>query len=203
MTVKDFVDEVASTSPAPGGGSVAALNGALGAALAAMVANLTVGKKGYEEVASEMEDIVKRASALKDSLLAMVDKDTDAFNQVMTAFKLPKDDDEQKAARREAIQSAMLGAASSPFDIMTASRDVLDLARLVAEKGNQNSITDAGVAALLANGAVEGAALNVKINLSFIKDEKFCTRMSGDVARIEEESEQLANQIMETVNSKL
>jgi formiminotetrahydrofolate cyclodeaminase len=203
MTVKDFVEEVGSESPAPGGGSVAALCGALGGALAAMVANLTIGKKGYEGAADEMEAVKAKGSGLQNSLLAMVDKDTEAFNKVMAAFKLPKASEDDKATRREAIQSAMKGAAQSPFEIMKASREVLDLAQAVAAKGNQNSITDACVAALLADAAVKGAALNVKINLSSIKDEAFVNRMASDVARIEDESDALAKQIMEEVSSKL
>ena len=203
MTVKDFVEEVGSDSPAPGGGSVAALCGALGGALAAMVANLTIGKKGYEDAAQEMGAIKAKGSQLQASLLEMVDSDTEAFNQVMAAFKLPKDTDEQKAARREAIQAAMKGAARSPFEIMKASREALDLAMAVAERGNQNSITDAGVAALLAGAAVKGAALNVKINLSSIKDEAYVSKMASDVERMEAEAGKLASQIMELVNSKL
>ena len=203
MTVKDFVDEVGSESPAPGGGSVAALCGALGGALVTMVANLTIGKKGYEDAADEMAAIKEKSSQLKDALMAMVDKDTAAFNKVMAAFKLPKESDDEKAARREAIQSAMKGAAQSPFEIMKASHEIINLAKAVAVKGNQNSITDAGVAALLADAAVKGAALNVKINLSSIKDEQYTNQMASDIVRIESESDALAKQIMEEVNSKL
>ncbi len=165
-TVTAFVDELSTDSPAPGGGSVAALCGALAAALAAMVANLTVGRKGQESAWEEMIDIAGRGQGEKDAFLRAVDEDTDAFNKVMDATRLPSGSEDEKARKAEALREANRGATLVPLAVLERTLPVLDLAREVAMKGNPNSVSDAGVAALAARTAAEGAYYNVLINLN-------------------------------------
>jgi glutamate formiminotransferase/formiminotetrahydrofolate cyclodeaminase len=172
-TVTGFVDECSSESPAPGGGSVAALSGALGAGLACMVANLTVGKKGYEAVWEEMKEIAAEGQGIKDRFVGAVDRDTEAFNAVMAGFRMPKGTPEQKAARDEAILDATKTATLVPFEVLEAVPRALELALAVASKGNKNSASDAGVAAAALRTAAEGAWLNVRINLGTMDDGEF------------------------------
>ncbi len=164
MDLVDFCAELASDSPAPGGGSIAALNGALSAGLSAMVGNLTFAKKGYEEVRSEMEIVAEKAQPLKDFFIEAIDQDTEAFNRLMAAFALPKKSDEEKQVRQEAIDEATKGATRVPFTVLERSRTAADLALAVAKKGNRNSLSDAGVAGLAAALCAEGALYNVLIN---------------------------------------
>jgi len=173
MPVDRFLDEVSSDSPAPGGGSVAALAGSLSAGLSAMVANLTVGKKGYEKDWHELSDLAERAQSLKDQLARAVDDDTEAFNGVMAAMRLPKGTPEQQAARDEALESGYQAAARVPLQTARACLEALRISLQVAQQGNVNSASDAGVAALMARAGVEGAALNVLINLGSVKDAAF------------------------------
>ena len=172
-TVSGFVDECSSESPAPGGGSVAALSGALGAGLACMVANLTVGKKGYEAVWEEMKEVAAEGQGIKDRFVGAVDRDTEAFNAVMAGFRMPKGTPEQKAARDEAILEATKTATLVPFEVLEAVPRALELALVVASKGNKNSASDAGVAASALRTAAEGAWLNVRINLATMDDGEF------------------------------
>jgi len=164
MDLVDFCAELASDSPAPGGGSIAALNGALSAGLSAMVGNLTHGKKGYEEVRDEMEGVAEKAQLLKDFFIEAIDKDTEAFNCLMAAFSLPKKSDEEKKIRQDAIEEATKGATLIPFAVLEKSRTAAELALVVAVKGNRNSLSDAGVAGLTAAVCAEGALYNVMIN---------------------------------------
>ncbi len=164
MDLVGFCAELASDSPAPGGGSIAALNGALSAGLSAMVGNLTFGKKGYEAVRSEMEIVAEKAQPLKDFFIEAIDKDTEAFNRLMAAFALPKKSDEEKSARQAAIDEATRGATLVPFTVLEQSRTAAELALAVAGKGNRNSLSDAGVAGLAAALCAEGALYNVLIN---------------------------------------
>ncbi len=173
MSVKDFTDELASNSPAPGGGSAAALAGALSAALSAMVATLTFEKKGFEAVRGEMEKAGRDSHALLAQQVASIDKDTEAFNRVMTALKLPKESNEQKVIRKAAIDEANKGATLEPLATLERSISLLDLALFTAEKGNPNSLSDAGVAGLMARAAAYGAYYNVLINLAGIGDERW------------------------------
>ena len=184
LTVTDFLDELASDSPAPGGGSVAALNGALGAGLIAMVARLTIGKKGYDAVQSLMEETRDGADRLKQRLTELVDEDTQAFNAVMAAFKLPKETDEDKAARSAAIQAGYQQAIHTPMETAESCLAVLELAAAIAGKGNANAASDLGVAAQVAYAGVEGAVMNVKINLPAIKDETWKQAQSDATADI-------------------
>lgn len=168
--LRDFVDELSSDSPAPGGGSAAALCGALAAALAAMVANLTVGKKGHEGAWASLSDLAVRAQALKDWFLASVDEDTRAFDRVLVAMRLPQATEADKAARSAAQEAANRGATEVPLAVLERSLEALDLAAEAARSGNPNSVSDAGVAALCARSGAEGAWLNVSINLPNVKD---------------------------------
>ena len=187
LTVEGFINETASSSPAPGGGSIAALNAASSAALITMVANLTLGKEKYAAVEEDMKEVAAKAGALKDDFLALIDEDSNAFNKIMAAFKLPKDTDEAKKARSAAIQDATKGAALVPFKVGQKANELFALAEEVITKGNQNAITDGAVAAMNARAAVRGAFLNVKINLGSIKDGLFVENLQKKMAEIENE----------------
>lgn len=187
LTVEGFINETASSSPAPGGGSIAALNAASSAALITMVANLTLGKEKYAAVEGDMKEVAAKAGALKDDFLALIDEDSNAFNKIMAAFKLPKDTDEAKKARSAAIQEATKGAALVPFKVGQKANELFALAEEVITKGNQNAITDGVVAAMNARAAVRGAFLNVKINLGSIKDGLFVEDLQKKMAEIENE----------------
>lgn len=172
-TLELFLEELASSSPAPGGGSSAALTGAIGTALISMVCNLTIGKKKYQEVESEMKNVLESSERIRKRFAELVDKDTEAFNKVMEAYSLPKDNEAQKSLRNVAIDSSLKEATLIPLEIMKHCVDALAIAKIVAEKGNKNSISDAGVSAILLLGAAESAYLNVKINLNSINDIEF------------------------------
>ena len=187
LTVEGFINETASSSPAPGGGSIAALNAASSAALITMGANLTLGKEKYAAVEGDMKEVAAKAGALKDDFLALIDEDSNAFNKIMAAFKLPKDTDEAKKARSAAIQDATKGAALVPFKVGQKANELFALAEEVITKGNQNAITDGAVAAMNARAAVRGAFLNVKINLGSIKDGLFVEDLQKKMAEIENE----------------
>ncbi len=187
LTVEGFINETASSSPAPGGGSIAALNAASSAALITMVANLTLGKEKYAAVEEDMKEVAAKAGALKDDFLALIDEDSNAFNKIMAAFKLPKDTDEAKKARSAAIQEATKGAALVPFKVGQKANELFALAEEVITKGNQNAITDGAVAAMNARASVRGAFLNVKINLGSIKDGLFVEDLQKKMAEIENE----------------
>lgn len=185
LSLKAFIDKVISNEPVPGGGSVSAFNGAMAAALSAMVANLTVGRKKYAEVDELMRTLAARLEETATRLLADVDRDSDAYNRVFDAFKLPKETDEEKARRSEAIQRETKHAAQVPMEVARAVHDILPQIATIAQQGNTNAITDACVAMMCARTAVLGALLNVKINLASIKDKAFADAMAEEVARIE------------------
>ena len=185
--VVDFVAATASKEPTPGGGAIAALTGATGAALAEMVANLTFGKKGYEEVQSEMEELQTKAEAIRNRMLELSQADADVFNIFMNALGLPKNTDEEKIARTAAIQQAYKDAAMVPFEIGELAYQIFELAELASSKGNQNLITDGIIAAINARAAVKAAFLNVRINLSGIKDEAFVANVSAKMNSIEQD----------------
>jgi len=199
LPVDRLVDEVSSESPAPGGGSVAALAGALGAALAAMVANLTVGKKGYESTWDELAALAERAQGLKARLTAAVDADTVAFNGVLEAMRLPKATPDQEAARAAALEQANQEAARVPLDTARLSLEALELAERVAAIGSRNSATDAGVAALVARAGVEGGALNVLTNLSGITEKAFANASRAEVTRLIERAREIERRVVERV----
>ena len=184
--VIDFVAATASKEPTPGGGAIAALTGATGAALAEMVANLTFGKKGYEEVQSEMEELQTKSEAIRNRMLELSQADADVFNIFMNALGLPKNTDEEKIARTAAIQQAYKDAAMVPFEIGELAYHIFDLAEQASRKGNQNLITDGIIAAINARAAVKAAFLNVRINLSGIKDEAFVANVTAKMNAIEQ-----------------
>jgi glutamate formiminotransferase/formiminotetrahydrofolate cyclodeaminase len=203
MDLRQFCNETLSDSPAPGGGSVAALMGALGASLGGMVANLSAGKRGWDDKLKYFSDWAVKAQQLKDELLFLVDEDTAAFKKVIDAFALPKESAEEKAARSAAIESATKYAAEVPLKVMeTASKSYQLLSEMV-EKGNPNSISDVGVGALATRACVEGAALNVRINLGQLKDEKFKSALVEKVRKISADSDAQFKKINQVVDSKL
>jgi len=202
-TVSAFLDELASSSPAPGGGSVAALAGALGAALTTMVCNLTIGKKKYADVEGEMKSVRAQAEDMRGRFTALVDKDTDAFNKVMEAFALPKESEAQKSLRTAAIAAATKEATLVPLEVMKHCIDALALTQRVAAAGNANSVSDAGVSALMLHAACEGAALNVKINLNNLSDPDFVGWKSEDVESLLKTSKMMMEETMEMVSTKL
>ena len=185
--VIDFVAATASKEPTPGGGAIAALTAATGAALAEMVANLTFGKKGYEAVQTEMEELQAKAEAIRKRMLELSQADADVFNIFMNALGLPKNTDEEKAARTAAIQQAYKDAAMVPFEIGELANQIFDLAELASRKGNQNLITDGIIAAINARAAVKSAFLNVRINLSGIQDESFVAELTSKMYTIEKD----------------
>src|SRR5881392_3050153 len=203
MNLREFCNETLSDSPAPGGGSVAALMGALGASLGGMVANLSAGKRGWEDKLQYFSDWAVKAQQLKDELLFLVDEDTSAFNKVMAAFALPKESAEEKATRSAAIQSANKYAAEIPLRVMeTASKGYALLAEM-AEKGNPASISDVGVGLLAVRACIEGAAMNVRINLGGLKDEKLGASLRERVQQVMGASETEFQRVHAIVESKL
>jgi glutamate formiminotransferase/formiminotetrahydrofolate cyclodeaminase len=195
LTVRGFADELSMDSPAPGGGSTAALCGALSASLASMVANLTVGKKGYEGVQAEMKSLAVEAQQLKDALLRAVDEDTTAFNRLMDAFRLPKKTEDQAREREESVERATQEATLVPLGVMSHSISCLRLALQAALKGNQNSLSDAGVAGLAAQACAEGAYFNVRINLPGIKDRAFKDRTLSEAQSLRQEALALGGEV--------
>jgi len=203
-TVKEtFYDEVASSSPAPGGGSVAASAGALSGSLAAMVCRLSVGKPKYKNVKDELSKVRDEADVLWNDLETLITTDMEAFNKVMECFKLPKGTDEEAAKRDKAIEDANKEAAEVPLEVMKKSLACMKLAQVVAEKGNENSITDAGVAGLMGMAAVDGAGYNVRINLTSVNDKKFVAKLTKEVKSITKESQKVDKAIRDLVESKL
>jgi len=201
--VSAFLDALASASPTPGGGSVAALSGAQGAALLSMVCNLTLGKKKYADVQEEMTYLLEQAESLRHELTALIQADVEAFDGVSAAYKLPQNSEEEKVARKAAIQQALKTATVVPMRVVEACVRVLDLCTPVAEKGNRNAISDAGVAALMAEAGLRGAALNVLINLKAIQDDAFCNEMGGKLENLLRGKPALKDEIYEVVVKKL
>lgn len=203
MTCREFADETASESPAPGGGSISAYLGTLGAALATMVANLSSHKAGWDDRWDEFSDWAVRGQEIKDDLLRLVDEDTESFNRVMDAFGMPKGSDDEKAARSAAIQAATRYAAEVPFRTLLRSFDAFEVIRAMAEHGNPNSVSDAGVGALCARSAVIGAYLNVKINAAGLKDREFADDLLKRGAEIERGAIEREAEILKIVNQKI
>lgn len=195
--LRQFANELSMDSPAPGGGSTAALSGALSAALTSMVSNLTFGKKEYEDVQGKVIELAIKAQELKDDFLRAVDLDTIAFNKVMDAFRMKKKTDEQKEERDSAIEEATKQATLVPFEVLEKSIHALELAKEIAKHGNKNSISDAGVAGLTAQTAAEGAFYNVIINLPNIKDKKFTTEIKASAENLKNEAVKVGNEIRE------
>src|SRR5213082_1625510 len=203
MNLREFCNETLSDSPAPGGGSVAALMGALGASLGGMVANLSAGKRGWEDKLRYFSDWAVKAQQLKDEMLLLVDEDTAAFNKVMAAFALPKGSAKERSARTAAIQAANKLAAEVPLRIMQTASKAYDLLAEMAARGNPASISDVGVGLLAVRACIEGAGMNVRINIANLKDEKGKTSLSNKVQVFTEESEARFKEISKLVEKKL
>jgi formiminotetrahydrofolate cyclodeaminase len=201
--ISQFLDELASDAPTPGGGGAAAIMGAMGGALTSMVCNLTVGKKNYAEVEGEMKTALDKAEDLRTRLVEMIKADVDVFDKVMGAYGLPKDTDEEKTARSAAIQVALKEAADVPLACAKLCREVIDVSRPVAEKGNKNVISDSGVSVLAAYAALKSAALNVYINVGGIKDEEFAQDRLQQLEKLLDGCEEETNAIYEIVKSRL
>ena len=203
MTCTAFAEETASESPAPGGGSISAYMGALGISLGTMVANLSSHKPGWDERWEEFSNWAEKGQSIKDELLFLVDEDTNAFNKIMDAFGLPKGNDHEKAARTAAIQEATKYAIEIPFRVMKKSFAAMEILKAMAETGNPNSVSDAGVGALAVRSAVMGAFLNVKINASGLNDKAFVETVLAEGAEIELKAQALENEILTIVNHKI
>ena len=203
MNLREFCNETLSDSPAPGGGSVAALMGALGASLGGMVANLSAGKRGWDDKLEYFSNWAVKAQQLKDELLSLVDEDTTAFNKVMDAFALPKESAEEKTARAAAIEQATKYAAEVPLKVMETASKSYELLAEMAERGNPASVSDVGVGALATRACIEGAALNVRINLAQLKDEKFKGVLEEKVRGVCAHSAAKFKEISEAVENKL
>ena len=203
MTCKGFANETASESPAPGGGSISAYMGALGAALGTMVANLSSHKRGWDERWKEFSDWADKGQALKDELLALVDEDTAAFNKIMDVFSMPKGTDEEKVARAKAMEEATLYASEVPLRTVKASFKVFELVKAMAETGNPNSVSDAGVGALAARSAVYGAALNVKINAVGLEDKAMAAKLIDEAQDYVKRASEAEAEVLKIVNEKI
>jgi formiminotetrahydrofolate cyclodeaminase len=201
-TVKEFLDELASNSPAPGGGSVAALCGALATGLSSMVCRLTIGKKKYMDVSDEIQEILGKLEIYREDFTKLIDEDTSAFNSVMAAFKLPKETDEDKKIRDEEIQKATKLAAEIPLSVLKKSSEVIGLAKIVALKGNINSISDASVSCLLFQSAGLAALYNILINLGSIEDINFKNIISDETDKYSRLLESESNEIKQIVHKK-
>jgi glutamate formiminotransferase/formiminotetrahydrofolate cyclodeaminase len=203
MSLTAFADETASESPAPGGGSISAYAGAMGASLATMVANLSSHKRGWDDRWEEFSDWAEKGQAIKDELLHLVDEDTVSFNKIMDAFGLPKGTDAEKVARSQAIQDATKYAIQIPLRVMEVSHGSFELIKAMAEVGNPNSVTDAGVGALCARTAVIGAHLNVKINAGGLKDKAFLEGVLAKAKKLEEEAIAMEAEVLAIVEGKI
>jgi glutamate formiminotransferase / formiminotetrahydrofolate cyclodeaminase len=203
MNLREFANETASESPAPGGGSIAAYAGVLGVSLGTMVANLSSHKRGWDERWEEFSDWAEKGQALKDELLFLVDEDTRAFNKIMDAFGMPKGSDEEKKIRHSAIQDASKYAMEIPFRVMKKSLESMEVMKAMANTGNPNSVSDAGVGVLCARTAVRGAYMNVKINAGGIDDKDFVKKLIEEGAEAEKLAEQMEKEIVEVVNRKI
>lgn len=203
MTCTGFAEETASESPAPGGGSISAYMGALGAALGTMVANLSSHKAGWDDRWEEFSDWAEQGQAVMTELLHLVDEDTDAFNRIMNVFAMPKSTDEEKAARSAALQEATLYATQVPLRTMRTAVRVFDIVRAMAAEGNPNSVSDAGVGALAARSAVLGARLNVKINAAGLKDRAVADALVAEAEQLAAEAERLEKEVLTIVEQKI
>ena len=199
LTVKEFLNKVAGSDPVPGGGSIAALNGAVASALAAMVANLTIGKKGYEEHEELMKHISEVALQVKDTFIG----DSEAYDSVFACFKMPKATDEEKAARSAAIQEATKFAALVPMQVARNAFELMTVIMDVARLGNRNAVTDACVAMMSARSAVLGALMNVRINLGSLKDKEFVAKLQAEADELERLACAKEKELLDEINEEL
>jgi glutamate formiminotransferase/formiminotetrahydrofolate cyclodeaminase len=202
-SVKDFAEETSRESPAPGGGTIAAYLGALGAALGTMVANLSAHKAGWDDRWREFSDWAAKGQTLLARLLQLVDDDTEAFNRLMAAFQLPKKSEAEQAARAAAVEAATLHAAEVPLETMRTAMEVFPLCQAMASEGNPASVSDAGVGALAACAAVRGAALNVRINAKQLSDTAQAQQLVAEAQQLCDEAQRAERAVMEAVEAKL
>lgn len=202
-SVSALLEQLSAATPAPGGGSAAALVGSIAASLVAMVAGLTVGKKTYQSVAHEMRNVLTEALKLRDELLECADRDSAAFNTVMAAYKLPKETEADRSEREKAIQEALKNATEVPYQTALHCSRVLELAEIVATKGNKSALSDSGTAACLAEGALQAALLNVTINLSAISDEAFTNTYSQERERLSAQAHTKRQMILQMIAERL
>jgi len=198
-----FLDKLCSNSPEPGGGSASALTGAIAASLSGMLAALTTGKKGYEAVWSEMDQIFERARELKDDMLDLLQRDTEAFDDASRAFKMPRGTDEEKKKRAEAIEAGLVKASEVPLGIMEKSLEVARLARQVLKKGNEMAITDGAISALFAESAAIGGMINVRINFSWMKNEDYIRKTEHRLDEILDEIREIKEEAISYTLEKL
>jgi formiminotetrahydrofolate cyclodeaminase len=203
LTVAQFVEELSSGSPSPGGGSASALAGALAAALAAMVAALTIGKERYKRVEDELKEVSRRAAYLKTRMICLVGEDSQAFDTLLAARRLPLDSAEAKGKREAEIQMATKRAAEIPLELARQSLEILKLAEVVVRLGNVNAISDSGVAALLGEAAFRGGVYNVKINLSSLTDETYKKAVEQELGALEEQMASLKSRVAQLLDRKL
>jgi len=203
MNVGEFLDKLASKSSTPGGGSVAALAGANAAALVSMVCNLTIGKKGYEDVQEDVAEILHNSEKLRYEFTKLIDLDAEAFNEIMDAYKLPKTSDEEKSVRKEAIQVATRKASQVPLRTLELTVELLSLASESAKVGNKNVLSDAAVAASLASSAMESAWFNVEINLRSINDDVFVNELIERGESLMDEGDELYETTLDTVDERI
>jgi len=202
-TLQTYLDDAASGKPAPGGGSVSACVGALGAALVSMVCNLTLGKEKFAGIEADIKVLVERSEALRGQLEGLLQDDTVAYGGVIDAYKLPKETDEEKAARTAAVQAGLIIAANVPLNISRVAVQVCRVAKDVAILGNPAAVTDAGIGAILGEAAAVGGALNVKINLGSIKDETYVSEAAAEIDAIQAEAAALRAEVLDITLSKL
>ncbi len=202
-SIQVFLDELASKSSTPGGGSAAAVMGAQSAALTSMVCNLTIGKPKYEEVDKDMRALLVKSEALREKMTGMIKADVEVFNRVMATYGMPKSTDEEKAARSAEIQEALKVATEVPLECARACAEAIELSREAADKGNLNVVSDAGVAVMAAYGALKSAALNVYINVGSIKDQGFADSSMAELEKILEGAGVATEEVYQLVKSKL
>jgi len=200
MSLKDFLEKLSSNEPAPGGGSAAALAGSIGASLGCMVANLTIGKKKYEDVEEEMKDLKVKFEEYRDKFLQLMEEDAQAFNEVIEALKLPKSTEEEKRARNEKIQEKTKKATLLPLQIAKDALEVMELSGITIEKGYKMAKSDAAISLVMAKAAVDGGLYNVKINLPSIKDEDFLRDINSQIEKIEGEANTLELRLLSKAN---
>ncbi len=198
-----FLDKLCSNSPEPGGGSASALVGAIAASLAGMLASLTINKKGYEDQWEKMKEYYEKAKKLKDEMLELLQKDTEAFDDAAKAFKLPKNTEEEKKIRAEAIETGLKKATQVPLSIMEKSLEISRLALEVLKKGNKMAITDGAISAIFANATAVGAMFNVRINFTWMKDREYIEKTEQRLDEIIKETEKIKNEAMEYTLNKL
>lgn len=203
LTVKDFLNKVAGSEPVPGGGSIAALNGAIASALTAMVAHLTIGKKGYEPHEELMRHVAEVALQENSTFVEDIDRDSEAYDSVFACFKMPKATDEEKAARSAAIQEATKYAALVPMQVARNAYELMTVVADVARLGNRNAVTDACVAMMSARSAVLGALMNVRINLGSLKDKEFVTKLQAEADELQRLACAKEKELLDEINEEL